>query len=166
MNKQKKSPKIHFGGMPTGPDVRKLCDAFADLKVGATILYSDVSAVIGVPYPSNRWNSVVDAWRKHLLGQETNLDLARIAGTHLLVLSAPQRVDKGSENVRRRVRAIRRDANRVANVPTAELDDISKRRRDHVLQRAAILLDADRDGKKVDPPEQTRILPRLVASRP
>ena len=160
-----KGGDLYFGGMPTDPDVRKLLDAFPNLAVGETVLYSDVSDVIGVPYGTNRWESIITAWRKRMLRPETNMDLARISGTHFLVLSAPQRVNKGSENVRRRVRAIRRDANLVASVPAADLDDISKKHRDHVLKRAAILLDADREGKKIDPPKQTRVLPRLVVSK-
>jgi len=57
---------VYFGGIPTGPDVKKLIDAFELSKMvpGYTIPYSEVEKIIEQQSDSNRWRSVTDAWRK------------------------------------------------------------------------------------------------------
>ena len=60
--------ELFHGGIPTEPDVRALKEAYPEsvLKVGLHIDFTRVSQIIGVPYPSCRFRTVTNAWRKEV----------------------------------------------------------------------------------------------------
>lgn len=63
--------KLHLGGVPTGPDVKKLMEHFP-VEHGTVVPYSDIERVLGMSRRRSRFRTVTVAWRRTLL-REPNL---------------------------------------------------------------------------------------------
>lgn len=106
--------KTFFGGVPTGPDVRKLNQAFPDLKAGDVVLYEKVEAILGISRKISRWNSIREAWRQDLL--ENGLVLDCVPGEAYKIATNPEVFAKASDATKSVVRKLRRTANKIKAV--------------------------------------------------
>lgn len=57
---------LFFGGMPTGPDVKKLNDRWPEPKQGDRFSYSEIERTIGISRNEGRFHSITNAWRADL----------------------------------------------------------------------------------------------------
>jgi len=102
----------YFRGVDTSPDVRKLVTAFGTPEDGARIKYSDVGVVIEADHGGKRHNrfvSVTNAWRRHLLRKHNILivieDDTFVATTgSMRVTEAIKRLESARKQVRRAIR--------------------------------------------------------------
>jgi hypothetical protein len=109
-----------FRGMPSGPDVRKLLDAFGALQPGLQITHAEMEdALVTVRYGSQRYKTVVAAWRKTLLDRH-NIDIQSVPGIGYRVLNDEERVDAGLSGSKRGLREIVRSARRSDRVITED----------------------------------------------
>lgn len=127
--------KPFFGGIPTDVDVRALREAFPNIQVGDEISYDDVAAIIGAKPRTNRFRTVVDAWRRDLFRKD-NVELITIVGVGLRCASAEERVNLGFKKVRRGIVHQVRAAQRAQFVRTDDAVLINKQ---HAMMRLATL---------------------------
>lgn len=155
---------VHFGGRPTGPDVRKLLEAFADKGPGDSISYESIGQIIGESHGSSRFETVVGAWTRALLN-ERNQDTMREAGANSVrILRESERTGYGVRQFRRHAKGIGRAYRKVALVRTELLDEAGQAANLFAKRKMAPVLESARDATKelatsLAPPKQ---LPRLV----
>lgn len=132
--------KIHFGGLPTGPDVKKLEEAFGTPEPGL-IKHEEIEAVIGERRGTSRYRTVVNAWRKQLFNT-SNVEARAEPGLGILFMTAKERSENGVRGIRHAARHVVRVVNRVRAVPVDELDEVTRRKHDHLLRQGALLGEA------------------------
>lgn len=152
--------KVFFAGAPTGPDVRKLIDAFGDLKPGDEITHDAVAEACGVAYKTDRYRAVTHAWRRKLLDTE-NIELGAVAGVGFRVLSANERLDAGFGGVKSGARKISRAVNKAGRVKAE--DDIQAHKQS-VLVRAGAAMAAEMSSamRQIEPPRPPEQSPRMI----
>lgn len=104
--------KLHFGGLPTGPDVRALNEAFPDLKEGAEISYTAIGEVLRIQYGDPRFRTVLTAWR-HAKRNEGFLTCC-IPGKALRIMTEKEAPGYAFDGARWAARKIRRTARDVS----------------------------------------------------
>ena len=98
----------HFGGIPTGPDVKRIREKFPDneLKPGDTIGYDKIGKLIGVEYGESRFFTVTNAWRK-ALRTESDLIIGVVAGEGFVVLDENEKSHLVGRKIMRSVKQLR-----------------------------------------------------------
>lgn len=137
------SNNLFFGGVPTEPDVKKLLEAWPLEQLnrdrGKVITHKEIARVIEEAVRSNRYRTVVTAWRKHL---ETNADVSlRIVAERSVgyrVLHEHERTDHGLRDAKTATRGLKRAAVRVNMVDVTKLDDAQTKRHDHIARGLAV----------------------------
>lgn len=145
--------KLFSGGVPTDIDVQRLSERWAIPDEGTLIPYTEVAALIGVAHGSNRYRSVVSAWRRRLLREPFNRLLkARPDLAAYQVLDSNGRVSQciGWD---RHVRRTHRRIYLVAGSTDAKgLSAENQAARTHLMQTSATALQASRmQAKKTAP---------------
>lgn len=154
---------VFFGGVPTGADVRKLLDAFPDIKPGDVIAYADVAKVIGADHGSNRFKSVTDAWRKTLL-RTSNLVIEAVTGRGFRRLPEQERSERDREGWRKDQSRAARKVRDLARTDTRDFTESEQHAHDHarrVLQ--AHLEHTSTTVRELAPPPQLQLLPKRQA---
>ena len=152
--------KMFFGGMPTGPDVRKLMKAFAALSEGDEITHESVESVLEIVRRDSRYKTVTTAWRRQLL-KDRNIELAAIANIGFRALTPSERVSGAVAGIRYGVRKVARSVNKVTSVETT--DPLLIHKRDHMRKLGNALIQSATAGmREIEPPKAQRPLPRLV----
>ena len=151
-----------FGGLPTGPDVRKLQEHFPDLesRLGITIPHEEIEKVLGLKRHETRYKVVVMAWRKRL-AQDSNGrvqirgDLREVVGIGFRVLNDSEMVQFHSDLKRGMTRKGRRAYIVLANTDDAHLTDDEKRVRAHGLHAMKMIQTAMIESRRFvpSPPE-------------
>lgn len=115
-----KPMRVLSKGVPCGPDVRKLLDAFGAPQPGDQIEHTEVEDALGtIRYRSERYKTVVAAWRKTLL-EKHNVDLQAVPGVGYRALNDEERVDAGVTGSKRGLRQIVRSTRRSDRVITED----------------------------------------------
>ena len=151
---------VGFGGLPTGPDVKKLNEQFGVPEPGAVVGYDVVAAVIGAKPRSSRFVSVTNAWRKGLLKGPNTLLICE-DGQRFRALSFGDRVGHARGEHARGARQIRRATVYASLIDLDQLPG-SDRKFAEMLQRVTAdsykrMSEAVKALKPPKPPEQ---LPR------
>lgn len=154
---------VYLGGIPTDMDVDLLDKAFKP-KEGDIISYEEISAVIKLKKTDNRWNTIVNRWRKKL-GREKNLILSSIRGEGYECLNSSKRVGYASGKYKSGLKLVVKAANVAAATNRAGLNEEELRVCDHVQNTGAQLKLAaavaarqlkypnlERNGKLIDKP--------------
>jgi hypothetical protein len=153
-------------GLPTRPDVKLLLEAFKGLeRDGRIIQHHEVSQVIGVHHSTNRYRSVVTAWRRTLEREEgIYLDGMKAAGQGFVVLAAPEMVRFGCGKLRQATKVVKRGVTAAGLAPDEELDLPDRTRRDHVLLHLCTALQSLRGESKAlaKPPKIRPLIPRKL----
>jgi hypothetical protein len=133
-----KKDEIRFGvgGIPTDIDVRALQEAFGTPEPGDIILYPDISDCIKTEQATNRWKSVVGAWRRKL-EIENNLLLTAIDSVGYRVMDNHERASYVAKSWKNALRQGFRAAARAARTPRKGLASEECRSLDHVANRGA-----------------------------
>jgi len=140
-------PAQLVNGIPYGPDVRKLEEAFPTPDEDQVIRHSEFEALIKIPAKTNRYYGVVNAWRRRLRN-DRNIDSEWIHGIGLKFLNPADRLKESERNIKQGIRHTGRAFRRLAIVPRERLDGIGQARYDHAMGVAAKLSQAGRDAKK------------------
>lgn len=132
---------IYLGGLPTGPDVRKLEAKFPDLEAlrGKIITHEEVEQLLGEPRTSNRYKTVTGAWRRKV-EKSTGIVIdgrGEAQGVGFRVLLHGDQVEFGVNQRRAGARRIRRAYQAVASTNEEKLTAEQKRLRDHEIFAAA-----------------------------
>jgi len=127
--------KTYSGGLPVGPDIRALNEAFPDLKAGTAISYDDIGAVIGATWREGRFWRVLNAWRESL---EPTGRLTKCApGKALVVLTDDLAIGHIYDETGVAKRKVRKTGKRAAYIRPK--DEISRLRADHAREVLAKL---------------------------
>ena len=128
---------VFRGGVPVAPDVRKLTDHFQTPAEGSMIPYDDIARIIGAAYGTNRFRSVVMAWRR---------DLEKPPAVRRLVAQSDQRayrvldgdghVTHANRKIDLNIRGVKRQARSLLNIEPSRLSSEGKTMRDHGLLKA------------------------------
>jgi hypothetical protein len=85
-------------GVPTAPDVKRLDEALGVPSEGTIILYTRLSEIIQSPKASNRFRTVLHAWRRKLF-REHNVELDPTGDAQGLIALPPgDRIGKAVRN--------------------------------------------------------------------
>lgn len=151
--------KLFFGGMSTDIEIKKLMDAYDDLKPGDVVSHDDVERLLGVARKENRYRTVMARFKKMMLTGK-NIEMAARHGEGYAVLSASERVRKVTDDTGRIYDGLRRVHYRIASVPRAELSEHEARRADHAqVLLSKICDDMAMAKKEIAPPARTDRLP-------
>lgn len=138
---------LFLGGVPTGPDVLRLIESFPDLKPGDEVTHERISSVIGQDRESNRYKSVVTAWRKKMF-RDHNIDMEAVQNVGFRVLNSIERVSAGVKGVGKNVRGLVRSESRIRSAPAEQLSQQQQGVREHVLRHTGALVDSARRASK------------------
>lgn len=157
--------KVFLGGVPTGPDVRRLIERFGTPEVGTTIPYAEITAIVGSAPEKSRFKSVTGAWRRKLLN-EYGIEMAPRDGEAFVVLSERERVTSGVKKVGSLTRQLGRVAKRAVLISTDRVDDETRQDIEALRQHTEVIAKAAIGGAKkltnaLAPPEQ---MPRALPS--
>ena len=154
--------KVFLGGLPTGPDVKRLIEQLGEINPGRVITYDETCVVVGVKRDSHRLRSLVTAWRRRLY-REMNYVFEAVPGQGLRRVTEEERSKGNALHFRRRVRGIRRDTADQALVDTSALSPKELRAHDHRRRVQEAATDAlSRAVKEIASPPAVKALPRAV----
>lgn len=136
------------GGLPYGPDVRKLEEAFPTPEEGQIIGHDEFEKVLKMKRGSARYYGVINKWRgnstsKSGLFPERDIDTEWISGVGLKVLAPAERLHHGERDTRASIRHRTRARNRTLATPRDRLDDIGQRRYDLDAKAHAMARESD-----------------------
>ena len=155
---------MYFGGLPTAIDTKKLEEAFGIPDVGRLIAYPEIEAVIGHRWKTNRFTTVVSAWRRNLR-KNHNVDTDAIPSEGVKVLDMTERVGVSARDLKRGVRGIRGAAIRVSTVDESKIGDAIERAKATKTKEVAtrIYMMTSNEVKTLTPPKPVAALPRVNA---
>lgn len=138
---------LYFGGVPTGPDIVRIREAFPNPAEGDIIEYSKISTVLGCPKSSGRFKTVTNRWRK-LHEAETRQVIGVEPGVGFVVLSPVQTLDTGVGKLRHAARAVRRGGDLAGKADKSRLSTEDRTRADHAVRASATILGAMRTAAR------------------
>lgn len=143
---------MFFRGVPTDPDVKLLTDAFPKIPT-EVIPYGAIEEIIGVSKDTNRFKSVLEAW-KNKIERETNEILITIRGEGVKLATPKERVTYCGKKINSGVKFVARGAKVAAFTDTRGLSDEDKKICDHFSRAASAVSMAIRvSPKELRPPE-------------
>ena len=91
---------LFFGGVPTGPDVRRLREAFPDddMPEGRVISYDEVEEVLGRERGSSRFETVTSIWRR-VFERDTGRILHRVRQEGFKVIVDREKVQLAAQKI-------------------------------------------------------------------
>ncbi len=134
-------------GIPYGPDVRKLEEAFPSPEEDQIIKHEDFESLLKIPSKTQRFYGVINTWRRRLRA-ERNIDSEWVQGIGVKILNPADRLKVSESNVKHGIRKTGRAFRRLAIVPRDRLDAIGQARYDHAIQVASKLAQAGRDARR------------------
>jgi len=129
-----------FGGIPTGPDVKKLEQKYGSPEPGI-IRHEDIEAVISEQRNSARYRCVVGAWRSRLL-REDNIATKAEPAIGIRILTEQERVDEAQRHLGLSARRVLRDHRWAMMIDASKLDELSLRKRDHLIRASAAMAES------------------------
>jgi len=151
-----------FDGLPTAPDVKLLVERYGVPEPGL-IPHAEISALIGIPWPSARYTTVTNVWRNKL-EQESNLLMRVEPGLGIRILDDRERAPFLKHRTFGIVRATRKTAIRARNIPTEKLEPRDQAEALHLQTHIAMMYTAMQNGAKaLQPPKPPPQLPRAQA---
>ena len=153
--------KVHFGGTPTGIDVRKLREAFGEPPPGTDIPHEEVEAALGIDRHSTRYRTVTNAWRKEML-KDHNIAIGAVPNKGFRSLDSGERISGAFAGVNSGTRKIMRSVRSSEHVRT---DDPVLGKKQELLRNYGIAVAKEQGAmrKQIEPPKPAQILPRRVA---
>jgi hypothetical protein len=157
--------KIFTGGIPYGPDIRKLEERVGVPTPGTLVTYTEIEMALGYSWRTPRFRGVVWAWRKKLM-REANLDTFAEPASGIRVLTAEERVDVTCGDVKASARKVRRVAIRAESISVLEIKNAKKRDEALLVRRIsrAMYESAANEIKALAPPPAPKSLPTRAAA--
>jgi hypothetical protein len=143
--------KIYFGGIPTGPDVNRLVDAFKvqEMNLGDLIPYEKVSEIIGQGQNSSRWRSITNAWRKKIENEHNIIIRCDNEKPAFRLIKEGEKVKYSSEKICSAAKAARRSLAILTVVNLKELTEDERKTFDFNTTRSGSMISSAqlRSGK-------------------
>lgn len=155
------------GGLPYGPDVKRLNEAFpvSELQEGKVIRHEELEPIVKAKHGTQRFYSVVNSWIAKQRN-ENGIYIAWIQGIGIKVLNPAEILQHGETRVRQKITQTGRAVRTFAWVDRERLDDIGQKRYDHqclIAQRIKDSLNAARKELAIDlAPVKSLPKPKLV----
>jgi hypothetical protein len=137
--------KLHFSGVPTGPDVRKIRGQWPDheLEHGDKIPYDEVASLLGCRRHSLRFRTVTWKWRKQVEKDTAGrVTIGTVPGESFIVWDDSQKHQAAVGQLYRASRAAKRSVVLSSYVDVSQLTDDERRRHDQLQVRHAAVLGA------------------------
>ena len=152
---------LHFGGLPTAIDTKKLEEKYGVPDVGRLLSHAEIAECIGYAWKTHRYTTVVAAWRR-ILRKNHNVDTDAIPGEGIKVLDMVERVGVSARDLKRGVRGIRGAAIRVATVDESKIADPLERAKATKTKEVTtrIYMMSSNEVKVLAPPRPVPALPR------
>jgi hypothetical protein len=128
--------KLHFGGIPTDIDIKKLRDAFPEsrMKAGDKFTYGEIEALLMIQRSDNRFKTVTNRWR-NIIERSTGIRIAAMGNNSgdgfFKVLSEPEKLQAVESKRKSVVKQTRKNLLRTAWIDRGALNDDEKKRLDH-----------------------------------
>lgn len=153
--------KIYFGGVPTDLDVERIIRE-VNAQPGASVAYSVLAGIIGAPIKSNRFRTVMTAYRKRIW-RDHKLRI-KAGGGEFRFLTGGEALQEGRNDIHRVGRAAGRAHKNIIAIDETGLSQEQKS--EHALLRrvtAANLEQHQKSAKELAPPSAVTAPPmRLV----
>lgn len=145
--------KLHFGGVPAGPDINRIRDRFPDnqLAEGQEILYEEIAAIIGEPPHSNRFKTVTEAWRRRVQS-ESNVFIGCVPGRAFRVLTPRERFEESHKKTRTGLKSVRKGVILHSSVQRHQIPESERQRFDHLARVQKQVLAAQKLSAKSELP--------------
>lgn len=155
--------KIFRGGLPYGPELKRLNEAFPSLELGQTITHTEMSDVLELDRNGPRYSAIVRAWRKSLL-RNCDIDCEPVPGVGIRVMTPAERQEFRRGRWRGRSRLVDRERRTYATIPVAQLTEAQKARFDNDMHAMNKIAEAQKDVRKLLTvnPVQSLPKPKLV----
>lgn len=143
------SVMIYKSGLPYGPDIRRLDEAFpvSSLTEGRVIKHEELEAVLELKRTSSRYYAVVRSWISHCRNSD-NIFLVWEPRVGLKVLPPAEVLDHAETKTRQKIRQTARAIRLFGWVDRGRLDEVGQRRLDHQLRVAGAIKDSLDAAKK------------------
>jgi len=125
-------------GAPTAPAVANIMEAFPDIQPDQVITHEELEAVIGFPRRSNRYITVVAAWKAALFA-DGNVLIASVPGVGYRRIDGTERVGYSGRKLKTGIRRIKHAGNVALSTSSEGLDSAGIRQRDHVARVCSII---------------------------
>lgn len=137
---------LFFGGVPTAREVDLLMNAVV-AEPGTSVAYGELSELCGEPVGTNRFKTIVSAWRRRVFRESGMLTKAEGGVVYFLTADAAQAEE--IKHVNRIGRATGRHVRHVAAIRSEDLTT-DERRAKHLLmvREGAALLEAVRSSAR------------------
>jgi hypothetical protein len=125
---------IYRGGIPLAPDVAKLLEHYKTPEERSLIPYADIAKIIGAAVNTNRFRSVVAAWRR-VLDKPPHVRrlVAHSDKRAYMALDGDGHVRHADRKIDLGIRAVKRQTRSLAAVDSSRLSSEGKLQRDHAL---------------------------------
>lgn len=138
---------VVVAGIPYGPDIRKLEEAYPSPQEDQIIKSEDFEKIIRCEQKTPRFYGVINSWRRRLRN-ERNIDSEWVQGVGVKILNPADRLKVSETNIKHGIRKTSRAYRRLAITPRDRLDEVGQQRYDHQMTVAAKLIAAGRDAKR------------------
>lgn len=144
--------KPFFGGLPTGPDVKRIMDQVdAGSKRGEIVKHDEVEKIIKVSRDENRYKTVTNAWRRKVLsesGVKIVGDRPDVVGVGFAVLTNKEQIAEAERQYGKGRRRVRDGWKTVSLTGEDGLDEASLKRREHAIQTGVRLFGVHREAQR------------------
>lgn len=159
--------KLFLGGIPTGPDVKKLRDSIGELTEGRDIPHDEVQAILGIDPRASRYRSVTTAWRREMLNEQ-NIEIAAVPSVGFRVLPQAERLTTNIKGFKQGTRKQGKSVRRIVQIETEKLSEAEQQKHMHMVRLGSqVVQHAGSIMKQIDPPksqEQLSLLRRPPSS--
>jgi hypothetical protein len=139
--------RVWRAGVPTAPDVDAMMARWGSVKIGDVIAHSEIERAIGARRSTDRYQTVVTAFRRRL-ERDQNVVLGAVPGVGYKVLSDAERVDAGYGKLATSGRAVRRAGTLAQGVESQDLTPEYRARATHLVAVSATIAGAMRTQAK------------------
>lgn len=147
MGKKAQEAAQWLAGVPYGPQVKRLKDAYPKPEEGLVLSHDELEELLNEERGSQRYYGVVNSWRSYLL-KDLGIDSAWVQGEGLKILDPAERLKVGEDQFRHGLRKTKRAFKRTAIIPRDRLDEIGKQRFDHQMKVMARMSTAAIEAKR------------------
>lgn len=131
--------KLFQGGVPTEMDVIAIGRKWPEMKVGDTVPYADIEALIHVNRRSHRFRTVTTAWRRKHERATGDIVGCNIEHQCFEVLDPSKRVGLAEGKLKTSARAARRSMRVASGTPNEGLTPEELAMRDHIVRRSGAM---------------------------
>ena len=140
--------EVFNGGVPTAPAVQKLKDRFGAPEPGKVMKYAEIADTIEERRESNRFRSVVEAWRK-ALEHENGILLRCVPNTGYEALDAHGRIYEAGRTYKHGIRRFYRAGEIATGTDRDLLTDAERKTQDHLVFTASSMRLAHKTAPKL-----------------